>query len=196
MEVKEKPCKSMGKALGFSGCGKKTKFRKYGLCMNCYPKFILETDAGKIIMAKSILKVQKPRLEAEAYSSEYKGKNALKSAHVNTRMQVHAFVRERDKGKPCISCNAPYNNSFQAGHFYKSETFTTLKYHLDNIHGQCERCNLFMEGNFDNYSLNLPNRIGNERFNALVFLAAQDKHQEKVWDLDKLKEVRKALKNG
>jgi len=195
MEIKAKPCRGINKAFGVSGCGTKTPFRKHGLCMKCYAEFITETDAGKLIMQKAILKVQKPRIEAEAYASEYKSKNALKTAHTNTRMQVHSFVRERDKGKPCISCGAPWENSFQASHFYKSETFTTLKYNLDNINSSCVRCNLFLEGNFDNYSLILPSRIGQERYNALVELASIDKHQQKVWTLESLKEVRKNLKS-
>jgi len=195
MEVKAKPCKGINKAFGVLGCGTKTPFRKHGLCMKCYAEFITETDAGKIIMQKAILKVQKPRKELEAYEREHKDKNALKTAHINTRMQVHTTVRKRDIGMPCISCGANWDISFQAGHFYKSETFTTLKYHLDNIHGQCQKCNLFMDGNFDNYSLRLPNRIGQEKYNALVELASIDKQQQKIWTIESLKEVRKNLKS-
>ena len=196
--IKQKKCFGQGLAKGH-GCGKLTNVenRVYGLgkMCGCYSDWLLNSENGKIKMQKSIFKVQKPRKELEAYEREHKDKNALKTAHINTRMQVHTAVRKRDIGMPCISCGANWDQSFQAGHFYKSETFTTLKYHLDNIHGQCQKCNLFMDGNFDNYSLRLPSRIGQERYNALVELASIDKHQQKVWTLESLKEVRKNLKS-
>ena len=194
MELKEKPCKGIGKANGVTGCGTKTKFRNHGLCMKCYPDFILNTDAGKMIMQKSIIKVTAPRLIMEKAEREHKENTKLKAAHQNTKIQVHSFVRDRDKGLPCISCDAPHNDSFQAGHFYKSETFTTLKYHLDNIHGQCVRCNIFLSGNFDNYALRLAKRIGEEKYRQLAELAEIDKQTAKTWDIDRLKEIRNNLK--
>ena len=131
----------------------------------------------------------------EAAEKEHKENTKLKAAHQNTKMQVHSFVRNRDNGKPCISCDAPHHSTFQAGHFYKSETFTTLKYHLDNIHGQCVRCNIFLSGNFDNYALRIVKRIGQERFNQLSELAEIDKHAQKIWDVESLKEIRINLKS-
>ena len=118
----------------------------------------------------------------------------LKASLINTKMQVHSFVRERDKFKPCISCGVQWNDLFQCGHHYKSETFETLKFNLDNLSGQCRKCNLFLEGNFDNYALNLPNRIGEERYNELVRLAGIDKQFSKVWNLENLKDIRNNLK--
>ena len=70
-----------------------------------------------------------------------------------------------------------------------------MRFNLDNIAGQCQKCNLFQDGNFDNYALNLPNRIGVERYNELVRLASIDKQFEKVWDLESLKEIRNHIKS-
>jgi hypothetical protein len=69
-----------------------------------------------------------------------------------------------------------------------------LKFNLDNINGQCEQCNLFKEGNFENYTLKLPERIGKERFDNLVRLAQIDKQFSKVWNLENLKEIRENIK--
>ena len=93
----------------------------------------------------------------------------------------------------CISCNAPYSDDFQAGHFYPAGSFETLKFNLDNIHGQCVQCNLYHSGAFENYSLNLPKRIGLERYQSLVKLAEIDKQFSKVWTVEKLKEIHKEL---
>jgi len=198
LEPKEKPCKGNNSKTFGLGCGKPTKYRVYGLgkMCGCYSDFLLNTEAGKLILNKSILKVQKPRLEMQKVEKLDKETKTLKASLINTRMQVHAYVRERDKGKPCVSCGCDWNNNFQAGHYYKAETFETLKFNLENINGQCQKCNLFLDGNFDNYGLNLPSRIGIDKFNELTKLAEVDKHFSKVWNVENLKEVRKLLKEN
>lgn len=194
--IKEKQCKSQGKAISFNGCGKvvNVAYRKYGLCPSCYAEFLTETEQGKIIMQKAILKVQKPRLEFEKASKEHLEKKGIAGALLITKTLVHAYVRERDKYKPCISCGCQWNDKFQAGHFYSAGSFETLKFNLDNIHGQCEQCNLFKNGNFDNYALRLPERIGVNKYNELVKLANIDKQFSKVWNLENLKEIREKIK--
>lgn len=194
--IKEKKCKGQGLAIGY-GCGKMTKVenRKLGLGkMCCYSNWLLTSENGKIKLSKAINKVQKPRKDFEQIEKDHKETSALKLALANTKLKVHAFVRERDKGKPCASCLIEWSPAFQAGHFYKCETFNTLRFNLDNIHGQCVQCNIRKDGNHDYYAIHLPNRIGSERYNALVSLAEIDKHFEKFWDLEKLTEIRKRLK--
>jgi hypothetical protein len=194
IQIKEKPCNGIGKAKNFKGCETITLFRKHGLCMNCYPKFLLNDERGKVIMYKTINNVQKPRKDLERVGLEDKERTALKKAHSTTKTAVHAYVRARDEGKPCISCGNEWKPNFHAGHGYKAETYETLKYHLHNINGQCEQCNLRKDGDFAGYSLNLPDRIGLENYNELVRLAGIDKQRSKVWNLDNLKEVRNLIK--
>jgi len=195
--IKEKKCKGQGIAFGF-GCGKMTKVenRVYGLgkMCGCYSNWLLNSANGKIKMQQSILKVQKPRLEFEKAEKDLKEKKGISGALLVTKTLVHAYVRERDKGKPCISCGVKWNPDFQCGHHYKSETFTTLRFNLDNLAGQCVRCNIFLEGNFDNYALNLPYRIGIKKYNDLQSLASIDKQFSKVWNLENLKEIRDKIK--
>jgi protein-arginine kinase activator protein McsA len=195
--IKEKVCKGIGIAIGF-GCGKLTKVenRIYGLgkMCGCYSDWLLNSENGKIKMTKSILKIQKPRLDFESKQLEKKELTRLKLMLNTTKTKVHAYVRNRDIGLNCISCNTPYSDDFQAGHFYPAGSFETLKFHLDNINGQCVQCNLFKDGNFENYSLNLPKRIGLENYQNLVQLAEIDKQFQKVWTVEKLKEIQKLLK--
>ena len=195
--IKEKKCKGQGKAFGF-GCGKMTKVenRIYGLgkMCGCYSDWLLNSDAGKVKMQQSISKVQKPRLEFEKAEKDLKEKKGISGALLVTKTLVHAYVRERDKGKPCISCGTPWNSDFQCGHHYKSETFVTLRFNLDNLNGQCQQCNLRKEGAFDNYALNLPYRIGIKKYNDLQSLASIDKQFSKVWNLENLKEIMENVK--
>jgi len=57
IQQKRKPCKGTGIASGF-GCGVNTLYRVYGLgkMCGCYSNFILNTDSGKVIMQKAMLK--------------------------------------------------------------------------------------------------------------------------------------------
>jgi len=77
--LKEKICKGIGKAISFKGCGKMvtTNTRRLGLCFNCYPKFLTETEKGKVIIQKAISKVSKPRLEFEKKERDFKEKVAI-----------------------------------------------------------------------------------------------------------------------
>lgn len=192
-----KPCAGNGNAKGF-GCGKLTHVanRTYGLgkMCGCYSDWLLNSETGKIKLAKAIGHVQKPRLEFEKAQNEKKQRSKLQQTHSHTKTVVHAFVRDRDKGKPCISCGAVWKPDFQCGHFYPAGSFETLRYHLDNLNGQCQGCNLYNSGNFENYSLRLPNRIGIENYQKLVKLAEIDKQASKVWDIDSLLEIQKQIK--
>lgn len=194
--IKEKKCKGINKAISFQGCGKlvNVAFRKYGLCSSCYAEFLTETEVGKVILFKTINKVQKPRIELEKAHKEHKEKKGIAGALLITKTVVHAYVRKRDQGKNCISCGCNWNPEFEAGHHYSANSFTTLKFNLDNIAGQCFFCNNKLEGNFSNYALNLPKRIGVERYNELVRLASIDKQFSKVWNLENLKEIRENIK--
>jgi hypothetical protein len=197
IQPKLKICRGSGKAKGFDGCGKPTLHRVYGLgkMCGCYSKWLLNTDAGKLKLSKAIGNVQKPRLELEKAEKERKTRSALKQAHNHTKILVHAYVRERDKYKPCISCGCNWHPDFQAGHHYKAELYETLKYDLDNISGQCVKCNIRKDGNFSEYALRLPNRIGIERYNILVGKAEIDKQQSKVWTVENLKEIQQKIKS-
>ena len=111
-----------------------------------------------------------------------------------TKTRVHQYIRLRDKGKPCVSCGTEWKDDFDAGHFYSASKFTALKFDTDNIHGQCIQCNRFNEGNFENYSLNLPNRIGVANYNKLVKRAKNSIKTIKKYNREELKEIQNEIK--
>lgn len=81
--------------------------------------------------------------------------------------QVNRYVRFRDRGKPCISCNTEWKPNFQAGHWLTTKARHELRFHLDNIAAQCVQCNLFKSGNQQLYRVALVQRIGLERVESL-----------------------------
>jgi len=125
---------------------------------------------------------------------EKRQKQSLSRNLKNTVQIVHKYIRQRDIGKPCISCGCNYKDDFDAGHFYPAGKFTELKFDLDNIHGQCIQCNRFKEGEFEMYSLSLPNRIGIERYKELVKRAENSIKTFKKWNKEELKQIQNEVK--
>lgn len=75
------------------------------------------------------------------------------------------WIRERDKGQPCISCNSGQPN--QACHYLSQGHHSALRFNEDNCHLGCVKCNLFLHGNLVNYRKGLIKKIGEERVLAL-----------------------------
>lgn len=194
IKPKKKPCKGTGIAKGY-GCGKPTEYRAYGLGkMCCYADWLLNSENGKIKLEKAKLKATKPRKDLENYKEEKKERETLSKLLQNAVFYCHKYIRLRDKNKPCISCGTPYKSDFDAGHYFSAAKYSTLKFNEYNINGQCIQCNRFKEGNELEYSINLPNRIGQENFDDLKYLASQDKKTDFKWDRQKLKETIKYYK--
>jgi len=198
--IKKKKCKGQNLAYGFSGCGDlvTAETRKYGLCRNCYKTWLTTTEEGKQKIKRTILKVQKPRLEAEKQLKEAEQQANQRKSITTLLNQVktycHKYIRLRDKDKPCISCGIPYKSDFDAGHYYKAELYSDLKFDENNIHGQCIQCNRMNEGNLNEYSINLPGRIGLNNFNLLKKQAENSKKKSHKWDREELKELREYYK--
>lgn len=82
------------------------------------------------------------------------------------------FIRERDKGKPCISCGVPLvaggvGGGFDCGHFRSVGAARHLRFVEDNAHGQCKHCNKHLAGNHAEYRKRLIERIGMQRVEQL-----------------------------
>jgi hypothetical protein len=82
----------------------------------------------------------------------------------------NAFIRARDAGKPCISCDKPLDggpNSFDAGHYRSVGSAPHMRFVEDNVHGQCKHCNNWLAGNHVQYRLRLLERIGERQLDLL-----------------------------
>ena len=89
---------------------------------------------------------------------------------------VNKFIRMRDKDKPCISCDKPLLNKFDAGHFYPAGSYKNLRFIEDNIFGQCVACNQHRHGNLLEYRPRLIIRIGQNRVDELDSIRNQPAH--------------------
>jgi hypothetical protein len=174
--IQEKKCKGTGQAKGY-GCGqivpvvlyqKSNRIYGLGISCGCYSKWLRESPKGQEKALKHILKATKPRRELEQAAIDKKARKSLGALKEQTQKLVNKYVRERDKGKPCISSGFPYQSNHDAGHCFPVGSYEGLRYDLDNIHGQSVGDNRFKDGNHIEYLRLLPNRIGKERTEALI----------------------------
>jgi len=101
-----------------------------------------------------------------------------------TQDVFNAWVRQRDEGKPCISCGKPGN---QAGHYFPVKGFSSLRFDERNVNLQCAYCNCYMHGNQAMYRIGLVKRIGEE--NVLDLEADAVNNRVKKWTRDELQEI-------
>lgn len=134
-------------------------------CMVAYGKKVAEKARNKRIQAeKKVLREKTKTL------SDY-----LKEA----QQVFNKYIRLRDKGQPCISCDAK-NYTVSCGHYYPSGKYKSVTFDEDNCHAQCWWfCNSKMSGNLINYRVGLIAKIGQERFEQLEQRAKQIKQWKK-----------------
>lgn len=77
---------------------------------------------------------------------------------------VNYYIRMRDYGRACISCNSKptqkRGGTMDAGHYRSRGAAPQLRFNVLNIHGQCVRCNRFNSGNAVDYRISLIDKIG------------------------------------
>jgi hypothetical protein len=100
------------------------------------------------------------------------------------QLVFNAYIRARDKGKPCISCGKV--KELQAGHYFPIQGFDGLRYDEDNVSGECEYDNCFNEAHLIGYGINLKNRLGEEKYNALLIRADDYKKNGYKWSRSEL----------
>jgi len=164
---------------------------------------------GKIILKKKTCKICKTKFEpfrplqivcSSACGFEYankqkqkdwnKRKKKLKEELITVQdllklaqIAFNAYIRERDKGKPCISCGNENPKKINAGHYYSSGGHKNVTFNEDNVHLQCEHCNTYLSGNLIEYGKGILKRIGNERLTNLD----NEAHKERKFTRDELK---------
>jgi len=72
----------------------------------------------------------------------------------------NAFIRERDAGRPCISCGRNHQGQIHAGHYLSVGARPELRFEETNVHAQCAPCNTHLSGNIVLYRLALIQRLG------------------------------------
>lgn len=98
---------------------------------------------------------------------------------------VNAYVRERDRDLPCISCGRMHQGQWHAGHYLSRGAHPELALEPLNIHKQCAPCNNHLSGNQVKYRLGLIARLGVEVVEWL-----EGPHEPRRYTIDELKAIR------
>lgn len=170
---------------------KKVKMKK---CRECGKDFapLMTTQAvcsplcaiaqGKKKVSKD--KAEKQRHERQASRERVEAVQPLSYYHKKAQAAFNSFIRARDTGQPCISCGRNTGAKMNAGHYRTVGASKETRYDEDNCHLQCEHCNSYLSGNIGEYRPRLIDKIGQERFDALM-----NPHSPKKWTREELVEL-------
>ena len=133
-------------------------------------------------------------------------KDAIKTIRDWTKeaqIAFNAYIRERDRNKPCICCGRPLSDSavgggFDCGHYRSVGSAPHLRFDERNAHGQTKQCNRYGAGRAVDYRIGLIQRIGLEQVESLE--SDQSPKKYSIEDLkaikDEYKRKLKELKHG
>lgn len=148
----------------------------------CQAKFALE----------AIAKQRTARLKVERKATrEAKEKLKTRSDYIKeAQIAFNAFIRERDKHKPCICCGQPLESgniggSFDCGHYRSVGSAPHLRFDERNAHGQRKQCNRYGAGRAVDYRIGLIARIGRDSVVAL-----ESDNESRKWSIEELKSIR------
>ena len=117
---------------------------------------------------------------------KYKDKS-LPALKKRAEHYFNAYIRKRDEGKPCISCNQ--FKLLQCGHYYPAGQYPMLKFNEFNANGEDLQCNYFSGDHLIGYRENLINRIGEDKVLELDMLAKYNKRTPYKWSRIELIEI-------
>lgn len=99
--------------------------------------------------------------------------------------EFNAFIRERDRDLPCISCGRHHRGQYHAGHYRTVGSSPELRFEPLNTHKQCAPCNNHKSGDIVNYRINLTAKIGAERVAWL-----EGPHEPKRYTIEDLNAIK------
>jgi len=133
-------------------------------CKACGELFTPFQTTQKACSVKCAMDIAKEKADKDYRKETKRRREALKTKsdyEAEAQEACNAYIRQRDKNKPCISCGR-IPKKRNAGHYRSVGACPELRYHPLNIHLQCEHCNSWKSGNAIEYRINLVRKIGVE----------------------------------
>ncbi len=139
-------------------------------CKSCKVTFKPFLSTASVCSVDCAVKMAKANSAKTIKKNIKARKQALKSLgdlHKEAQPEFNKYIRLRDKGKPCISCQRHHTGQIHAGHYRSVGAAAELRYDENNVHAQCAPCNNHLSGNAIDYRINLIKKIGIEHVEAL-----------------------------
>lgn len=104
--------------------------------------------------------------------------------------EFNAFIRERDKDKPCICCGQSLGaeeigGAYDCGHYRSTGSAPHLRFDERNAHAQRKFCNRYGAGRAVDYRIGLVARLG-----AAIVEALESDNRVHHWTRDELIAIR------
>lgn len=170
------------------------RMRKCKVCRSPFPPRSMTHKVCSGECGKALVETERKTRERKADKIR-RDKLKTRSDHMKAaQVAFNAFIRERDKDRPCISSGRPLQagaigGGFDAGHYRSVGSAPHLRFDERNCHGQSKHDNNYLSGNAVDYRIGLIKRIGLESVEALECDQAFRK-----WTDDDLIEIRVTYK--
>ncbi|MDF9616994.1 recombination protein NinG [Pseudomonas entomophila] len=193
---------------------KEVKLKK---CKACEERFRPSMTTQKVCSVACALAMSKDsklqKVAAKAITQQSRKDTQARREKLKTRREhmaeaqtaFNAYIRERDAGLPCISCDSlPSDHDlitgsrWDAGHYRSVGACPELRFEPLNVHRQCVKCNRSLSGNAVEYRIRLVRRIGADQVEFLEGphkpqrLTIEDLQAIKALYRQKLKDLRRA----
>jgi hypothetical protein len=165
-------------------------------CKNCKEKFEPVRFNMKYCLKDECIRVWVESEKEKTWKkTKAKMKNDLETVQElikATQIIFNKYIRLRDKGQVCISCQKPLKEgNVDAGHMWSAGGHSNLRFNEFNVNAQCSRpCNKDKAGDINNYRLGFVERYGIEKLNEIDALAKI----ERKFSKEELKELMQIYK--
>ena len=168
---------------------KPARQKKCKSCKDMFKPFsstasVCSVDCAIAMVKENSSKAFKKDLKQRRQAAKTKGE-----LHKETQAVFNRFIRLRDKGQPCISCQRYHLGQIHAGHYLSVGSSPELRYVEANVNAQCAPCNNHLSGNAIEYRINLIQKIGSENVEEL-----EGPHDPKKYTHDDIRAVKQKYK--
>ena len=161
-------------------------------CKVCRQEFAPSRMGQKVCgpdCARQLAKTMREKTERAADKQKRESLKTRSQWMKEAQIAFNAYIRERDKNRPCICCGRPLAESgvgggFDCGHYRSVGSAPHLRFDERNAHGQTKQCNRWGSGRAVDYRIGLIRRIGLEAVEAL-----ESDQTEKRYTIEDLKGI-------
>ena len=139
-------------------------------CRSCGDDFFPARPLQNVCCPRCAHELAKSKREKDERAAAHKalreGREALMTLadHAKiTERHFNAYIKLRDRDRPCISCGRHHKGANHAGHYLSVGAHPELRFVEDNVNKQCQPCNTRKGGNVIEYRKGLITKIGTAR---------------------------------
>ena len=145
----------------------KPRQRKCRSCKELFQPWVTTAVACSVPCAIAITKVAAHKAVSKDLKQRRQAAKTLGQLHKEAQPEFNKYIRLRDRGQPCISCQRHHQGQIHAGHYRSVGAAAELRYNESNVHAQCAPCNNHLSGNAIDYRINLIKKIGLDQVEEL-----------------------------